>query len=148
MLPATTQLEHTDLHRALGNYYVQLNRPAIAPRGESKPNTEVFRLLAAQMGFTEPCFRDSDDDLIDQALASEHPHMHGITRALLERDGWAKLRLPEHSRPSRRVASRRHRAKSSSPRHGWRRMATTRCRLTRRWWKARRRRRNCTPAIR
>src|SRR3954447_4268013 len=48
ILPATTQLEHTDLHRALGNYYIQLNRPAIAPRGESRPNTEVFRLLAAR----------------------------------------------------------------------------------------------------
>ncbi|MBN9070691.1 MAG: molybdopterin-dependent oxidoreductase, partial [Rhizobiales bacterium] len=99
VLPATTQLEHTDLHRALGNYYIQLNRPAIAPRGESKPNTEVFRLLAARMGFDEPCFRDSDDDLIDQALASAHPWMAGITRERLERDGWAKLRLPQPFAP-------------------------------------------------
>jgi anaerobic selenocysteine-containing dehydrogenase len=99
VLPATTQLEHTDLHRALGNHYIQLNRPAIAPLGASKPNTEVFRLLAARMGFAEPCFRDSDDDLIDQALASEHPYMRGITREVLERDGWARLRLPERFAP-------------------------------------------------
>ncbi len=99
ILPATTQLEHTDLHRALGNYYIQLNRPAIAPLGESKPNTEVFRLLAARLGFTEPCFSDSDDDLIDQALDSDHPYMAGIDRALLEREHRAKLRLPEQFAP-------------------------------------------------
>jgi anaerobic selenocysteine-containing dehydrogenase len=99
VLPATTQLEHTDLHRALGNYYIQLNRPAIAPLGESRPNTEVFRLLAARLGFDEPCFRDSDEDLIDQALASEHPWMAGITRELLEREHRAKLRLPGRFAP-------------------------------------------------
>ncbi len=47
VLPATTQLEHTDLHKAYGNYYIQLNRPAIVPLGASKPNTEVFRLSSA-----------------------------------------------------------------------------------------------------
>jgi anaerobic selenocysteine-containing dehydrogenase len=94
VLPATTQLEQTDLHKAYGNYYLQLNRPAIAPRGESKPNTEVFRLLAARMGFAEPCFRDTDDDLIAQALASEHPALAGITPERLEREHWAKLNLP------------------------------------------------------
>lgn len=95
VLPATTQLEHTDLHKAYGNYYIQLNRPAIAPLGASKPNTEVFRLLAARLGFTESCFRDSDDDLIDQALDSDHPYMEGITRERLERERWVKLRLPQ-----------------------------------------------------
>ena len=43
--------------------------------GEAMPNTEVFRRLAAAMGCADPCFRDSDDDLIRQALTSEHPHM-------------------------------------------------------------------------
>jgi len=94
ILPATSQLEQTDLHRAYGNYYIQINRPAIAPLGESKPNTEVFRLLAARMGFTEPCFRDSDDDLIDQALDTQHPWMAGITRERLDRERWVKLALP------------------------------------------------------
>ncbi|MGN6697747.1 MAG: molybdopterin-containing oxidoreductase family protein [Thermomicrobiales bacterium] len=94
VLPATTQLEQTDLHYGYGNYYVQLNRPAIAPLGESKPNTEVFRLLAARMGFTERCFQDSDDDLIDQALDSTRPWLAGITRERLEREHWVKLNLP------------------------------------------------------
>jgi anaerobic selenocysteine-containing dehydrogenase len=96
ILPATTQLEQLDLNRAYGNYYVQLNRPAIAPLGESKPNTELFRLLAARLGFQEPCFQDSDDDLIEQALASEHPWMAGITRERLEQERWVKLSLPKN----------------------------------------------------
>src|SRR5438552_965233 len=68
LLPATTQLEHLDLHRAYGHTYSMLNTPAIAPLGESKPNTEIFRLLAERMGFDEPCWKDSDEDLVQQAL--------------------------------------------------------------------------------
>ena len=73
LLPATTQLEHMDLHSAYGTYYLNLNQQAIAPLGQSIRNTEVFRLLAARMGFEEPCFRDTDEDLVDQALDSDHP---------------------------------------------------------------------------
>jgi anaerobic selenocysteine-containing dehydrogenase len=97
VLPATTQLEQVDLHRASGNYYVQLNQQSIAPLGESKPNVEVFRLLAARMGFDEPCFRDTDEDLIDQALSGDHPSLAGITRERLEREGWVKINLPREA---------------------------------------------------
>ena len=99
VLPATTQLEHTDLHTAYGTYYLSVNRPAIAPLGESLPNTEVFRLLAARMGFDEPCFRDTDDDLIDQALASDHPHMRGITRQRLMAEGFVRLNVSDPGTP-------------------------------------------------
>ena len=51
VLPATTQLEHWDIHLSYGHHYVTLNRPSIEPVGESKPNSEIFRLLAAHMGF-------------------------------------------------------------------------------------------------
>jgi anaerobic selenocysteine-containing dehydrogenase len=63
VLPATTQLEHLDVHKSYGHLYVLANNPAIAPVGESLPNIEVFRRLAARMGFDDPCFRDSDDDV-------------------------------------------------------------------------------------
>ena len=56
VLPATTTLEHFDIHKAYGHLYLSLNRPAIAPLGECKPNTEVFRLLAARMGLDDPAF--------------------------------------------------------------------------------------------
>ena len=58
LLPATTFLEHTDLYLAYGHYYLQLARPALPAPGETKSNVEIFRLLAARMGFDDPCFRD------------------------------------------------------------------------------------------
>lgn len=63
VLPATTQLEHFDIHNSYGHLYVQVNRPAIAPLGEAKPNTAVFRLLAAAMGFEDELFAMSDEEL-------------------------------------------------------------------------------------
>lgn len=87
VLPATTQLEHLDIHRAYGHTYSMLNTPAIKPLGESKPNTEIFRLLAARMGFKEPAFTDTDEDLVRQALQG----VKGITLEGLEEKGWMSL---------------------------------------------------------
>src|SRR5690349_23441604 len=72
LLPATTQLEHVDAHLAYGHLYMMANNAAIAPMGEAKPNTEIFRLLAARMGFTDPCFQESDDELAAQAFDKTH----------------------------------------------------------------------------
>ncbi len=55
LLPATTQLEHVDVHKSYGHLYLLANNPAIDPLGEALPNSEIFRRLAAKMGFTEPC---------------------------------------------------------------------------------------------
>jgi anaerobic selenocysteine-containing dehydrogenase len=68
ILAATTQLEHWDIHTAYGHTDVLLNRPAIAPLGQARTNTQVFRDLAARMGFTEPCFRDDDETLCRTAF--------------------------------------------------------------------------------
>ena len=87
LLPATTQLEHLDMHRAYGHTYAMLNAPAIAPLGESKPNTEIFRLLAARMGFDDACFKDSDEDLVEQALHG----VNGVTLEGLRENGWMPL---------------------------------------------------------
>jgi anaerobic selenocysteine-containing dehydrogenase len=71
LLPATTQLEHLDVIKPYGHYYLVANNPAIAPIGEAKPNTEIFRLLAKEMGFTEPCFRESDEAIAQSAVAKD-----------------------------------------------------------------------------
>jgi anaerobic selenocysteine-containing dehydrogenase len=94
VLPATTFLEHSDIYFAYGHYYLQLARPAVAPPGEAKPNTEIFRLLAARMGLTDPCFRDTDDDLLLQALDTSSPYLEGISLALLEREHSIRLNIP------------------------------------------------------
>lgn len=99
LLPATTQLEHRDIVKPYGHYYLVYNEPAVAPLGESKPNWEVFRLLAEAMGFEEDCFKDTDEDIIRAALSTSNPVFEGITLERLKRDGWARLNLPETFAP-------------------------------------------------
>ncbi len=70
VLPATTQLEHWDVHMSYGHTDALLNRPAIAPLGEAKTNTQIFRELAQAMGFTEPCFADDDPALCRMAYGA------------------------------------------------------------------------------
>ena len=71
ILPATTQLEHWDIHTSYGHTDILLNQPAIAPLGQAKTNTQIFRELADRMGFTEPCFQDSDESLCRLAFAHQ-----------------------------------------------------------------------------
>jgi anaerobic selenocysteine-containing dehydrogenase len=68
LLPATTQLEHEDLHKAYGHTYMMFNARAIEPLGEALPNTEIFRRLAARMGLDDPALRESDEEMMRQAL--------------------------------------------------------------------------------
>jgi anaerobic selenocysteine-containing dehydrogenase len=91
VLPATTQLEHFDVHKSYGHTDVLVNEPAIAPLGESRPNTEIFRGLARRMGFTDACFGESDEQIGAQAFGEE------IDFTALRRDGW--VRIPTEEAP-------------------------------------------------
>jgi anaerobic selenocysteine-containing dehydrogenase len=99
VLPATTQLEHWDVHLAYGHHYASLNRPAIAPLGEALPNTEIFRRLAHAMGFADACFADDDLTLIRQALDTRHPRMETVTFEALLAQGWVRLNVPRPYAP-------------------------------------------------
>ncbi len=94
VLPATTFLEHKELMGAYGHYIVQISDAAIAPLGEARTNVWMFAQLAQRMGFTEPVFQDSEDELIAQALDSGHPWLAGITRERLEEEKQIPLALP------------------------------------------------------
>jgi anaerobic selenocysteine-containing dehydrogenase len=89
LLPATTQLEHLDVIKPYGHYYMVANNPAIAPLGEAKPNTEIFRSLARAMGFTDPCFHDSDEE-IAQAAVPQDWDFTSVRRA-----GWKRIGAPQ-----------------------------------------------------
>ena len=89
ILPATTQLEHWDIHLSYGHTDMLLNRPAVAPVGEAKTNTQIYRELANHMGFTDPCFNDSDEALCQQACGSS------IDFNLLLQQGFAPLQWPQ-----------------------------------------------------
>jgi anaerobic selenocysteine-containing dehydrogenase len=99
VLPATTTLEMYDIHKAYGHLYLSLNRPAIAPLGESKANNDVFRLLAARMGFDDPALRESDVEIARQAMDWTHPHLAGRTFEDLERAGTLRLSVPDPYAP-------------------------------------------------
>jgi anaerobic selenocysteine-containing dehydrogenase len=99
LLPATSQLEHLDVHGSYGHLHVQANNPSVAPLGEALPNTELFRRLAAAMGYDEPCFRDSDDDLARRAFRADDPRIAGWDWDALKRDGFRRLSLPDAYAP-------------------------------------------------
>ena len=99
VLPATSQIEHLDLSPAWGHLYLNLNRPAIAPLGESVSNTELFRRLARALGRTEPWLFESDESMLRKALASGHPWLEGITYERLWEDGYVRLNCPDDWRP-------------------------------------------------
>jgi anaerobic selenocysteine-containing dehydrogenase len=94
LLPAPTFFETKDVQGAYGHLFVQISQPAIAPLGEVRTNVALFSALAKRMGFTESCFDDSVDDLIDQALTTGSTWFDGIDRARLEREGHIPLQLP------------------------------------------------------
>jgi anaerobic selenocysteine-containing dehydrogenase len=92
LLPATTFLEHKDVQGAYGHYYVQISNQAIEPLGEARSNVWLFSQLAQRVGFTEPCFRDTPEDLIAQALRTaqpdkQDPWMAGVTEDTLNAAG-------------------------------------------------------------
>jgi anaerobic selenocysteine-containing dehydrogenase len=93
LLPATSQLEHRDVHKAYGHFYVVDNRPAIAPLGEARSNTEVFRALAHRLGFMEAALHDSDDAIAAAAFKLTDPRATGLADRL-HTQGWARLALP------------------------------------------------------
>lgn len=95
LLPATTQLEHLDAHKAYGHLYMMANNAAIAPLGEAKPNTEIFRLIAARMGFTDACFQESDDQIAAQAFDATNARAINVDWESLKRKGWQKLTVPD-----------------------------------------------------
>jgi anaerobic selenocysteine-containing dehydrogenase len=90
VLPATTQLEHLDVHTSYGHTYVMINERAVAPLGEARPNTQIFRELAHAMGFTDPCFRDDDETLARTAFKPEF-----VDFDALREQGWLKLPIAD-----------------------------------------------------
>ncbi len=106
VLPATTQLEHFDIHGSYGHMYVQTNEPAIAPLHEAKSNTDVFRMLAAKMGFESEVFQVSDEQLANESLQMnghvKYPPPEafvGISLERLKREGPMRLNLPKDYAP-------------------------------------------------
>ena len=91
VLPATTQLEHWDIHNSYGHTDMVLNRPAIAPMGEAKTNTQIFRELASRMGMDNPLLQEDDESLCRLALQNPRNLQSAapVTWDALLKDGFA-----------------------------------------------------------
>ena len=106
VLPATSSLEHSDLYKAGGSYVLQRARPVIPPVGQSRSNWTVFQALAEAMGFNEPQFRQSADQLVDLLLDTPSPLRAGLDRAALDAGLPVALTPPDPTRyqtPSGRI---------------------------------------------
>ena len=96
VLPATTQAEHWDLQRMYGHHYLALNRPAIPPVGEARPNSAIFRGLAQAMGYTDSGFYEDDETVLRNFVeAQRHPLYAPVTWAALLEKGFVRLNLPQ-----------------------------------------------------
>jgi anaerobic selenocysteine-containing dehydrogenase len=101
VLPADTQLERMDLHAAYGNYYFTFNRPIIEPVGESVRNTEMFRMMAAKMGYVKEgdnAFTQTDEEMIRELIDPANPLLEGVTFEQLEKNGWARASVESERR--------------------------------------------------
>ncbi|USK87201.1 molybdopterin oxidoreductase family protein [Peribacillus asahii] len=94
VLPAASSYETEDFYTSYWHNYVQLQKPVIETYGESKSNVELFKLLAANMGFEEASFQDSEEDMIRQALDfPDNPYLEGITYESLSENQFVKAKM-------------------------------------------------------
>ncbi len=141
LLPATSQLEHVDLHKPYGHVSLQYNKPAIAPQGEARSNWDVMRSLSSAMGFNEPWLQQNADEVIQEimdATSRHNPRLEGITLERLQAEGSIPLAISTSEEvpfadgifftPSGKVEfySERAAARGYDPIPGWKPEAETR----------------------
>jgi anaerobic selenocysteine-containing dehydrogenase len=98
VLPATSHFENLDLYKSYWHLYLQLHEPVIPPLGECKSNFTLFKELAKVMGFTDPCFNDTEEEMIETALQNgNNPYLRGISLQSLREKGWVKLGGPSET---------------------------------------------------
>jgi anaerobic selenocysteine-containing dehydrogenase len=94
VLPATTSMEHADLYRSFGQFYLQYAEPVIAPQGEARSNWEVFAALARAVGVATDHYARGHDAALSAALAGGEPHVRAVTLERLKREKSVRLALP------------------------------------------------------
>jgi anaerobic selenocysteine-containing dehydrogenase len=99
VLPATTQLEHLDVLKSYGHLYIVANNPAIEPLGQSRPNTQIFRDLAAAMGLDEPALFETDAQIAACAFRRSDARTAAYDWDRIAAQGWMRLALPQERNP-------------------------------------------------
>ena len=99
VLPATTSMEHEDVYRSYGQFYVQLARPVLPPVGQSRSNWEVCGMLARALGVAEAHYAKTPETLIREILVRGDSSVRGITYERLAAEGSVRLNLPRPYMP-------------------------------------------------
>jgi len=98
VLPATTQLEQVDIHKAYGHRFIHYNHQAIPAPGETVSNWDLMRRFATMMGFTEPWLHQTADEIAAELLtrsAATNPYLKGITIEQLREQGVVEINTSE-----------------------------------------------------
>ncbi len=95
VLPAATHFEYADLYPSYGHHWLQRAEAVIPPLGESLPNTEIFRRLAARFGFDEPCFKATDEELMDDAVDPADPRLGGVRPSRISHASALQMKGPD-----------------------------------------------------
>ena len=95
VLPAATHFECDDLYSSYGHHWLQRAEPVVKPQGESLPNTEIFRRLAARFGFDDPCFKASDAQLMDEAVDPADRRLGGVRPNAIPTDVALEMTAPD-----------------------------------------------------
>jgi len=95
ILPAASHFEYDDIYGAYGQNYVQRAAPVIPCVGESVPNTEIFRRLAARFGYDDPMFKASDEMLMDEAMDGTDPRFGGVRPSKIDPHRAIEMNRPD-----------------------------------------------------
>ena len=93
VLPASMGAEMEDMVLSWGHLYLTYNEKCVDSPGEAIPNNEIFRRLAARMGYQEENFGWSDSECLENYVDWESPACDGIDLAYLREHGFAKLKV-------------------------------------------------------
>ena len=93
LLPASMGAEMEDIILSWGHNYLTYNAKCVESPGEAVPNREIFRRLAARMGFDEPEFQWSDGECLEHFVDWASPACAGFDLTHLREHGFARLAL-------------------------------------------------------
>jgi anaerobic selenocysteine-containing dehydrogenase len=91
ILPAAMAGEAEDMMWSWGTFYFTYNQKAVDPPGECKPTSDMWRLLAAEMGFDDPVFKMTDSELCAEYINWADPKMSGIGMDHFKKHGYFKI---------------------------------------------------------
>ena len=93
LLPASMGAEQEDMILSWGHLYLTYNAKCVESPGEAIPNNEIFRRLAARMGYQEENFLWSDSECLEHYVDWNSPACEGITLETLRKEGFARLNV-------------------------------------------------------